>query len=549
MTSSLGLCIEKNLIKYAKVTKDREELKVEVFGIKFYEDLKNAIKQIVSETSSENIPVSVNLSDEVYNYFDVSNLLNKNELKSEIENNFEAYCEKKKISSEDYESRYSVSEEEGKDTLKVTHISVEKSTISNILDNMENCKVSTITPLGTSIANIISTNKNENVIIVNMDDETIITSIVNQKINDVKRIKQGPSTVLKKIAGKENSYSKAYEICKNSTIYTIEGKEVQDEGNEYMDVIIPTLYKVVTDLQKYITKSKINYSKIYITGTLSVVNNVDLYFQEFFPQEKCEILKPYFIKDITKINIKDYIEVNSALALAMQDLGYGVKELNFKKQSSFSMPIPEVLKKETNKEKKTSKSKQVKGMPNKINLNLDFDMSGKLEKSEKWLLRGAGLIIAIIIVYSIFSMYLNNTINNKLQEADELISYTETQIASADEDINLINEKSSKYQEMIDNLNNVNSQSESDLDFKNAIPNLLVNIQSVIPENVQLTEIENTEENDNRHIIIKAKSEYYEELGYFKVKLKEDGILTNVVSTESNTEDGFIQTIIEGDLL
>ena len=102
---------------------------------------------------------------------------------------------------------------------------------------------------------------------------------------------------------------------------------------------------------------------------------------------------------------------------------------------------------------------------------------------------------------------------------------------------------------MIDNLNNVNSQSESDLDFKNAIPNLLVNIQSVIPENVQLTEIENTEENDNRHIIIKAKSEYYEELGYFKVKLKEDGILTNVVSTESNTEDGFIQTIIEGDLL
>ena len=549
MTSSLGLCIEKNLIKYAKVTKDHEELKVEVFGIKFYEDLKDAIKQIVSETSSENIPVSVNLSDEVYNYFDVSNLLNKNELKSEIENNFETYCEKKKISSEDYESRYSVSEEEGKDTLKVTHISVEKSTISNILDNMENCKVSTITPLGTSIANIIPTNKNENVIIVNMDDETIITSIVNQKTNDVKRIKQGPSTVLKKIAGKENSYSKAYEICKNSTIYTIEGKEVQDEGNEYMDVIIPTLYKVVTDLQKYITKSKINYSKIYITGTLSVVNNVDLYFQEFFPQEKCEILKPYFIKDITKINIKDYIEVNSALALAMQDLGYGVKELNFKKQSSFSMPIPEVLKKETNKEKKTSKSKQVKGMPNKINLNLDFDMSGKLEKSEKWLLRGAGLIIAIIIVYSIFSMYLNNTINNKLQEADELISYTEIQIASADEDINLINEKSSKYQEMIDNLNNVNSQSESDLDFKNAIPNLLVNIQSVIPENVQLTEIENTEENDNRHIIIKAKSEYYEELGYFKVKLKEDGILTNVVSTESNTEDGFIQTIIEGDLL
>ena len=314
-----------------------------------------------------------------------------------------------------------------------------------------------------------------------------------------------------------------------------------------MEFIIPTLYKVVTDLQKYITKSKINYDKIYITGTLSVVNNIDLYFQEFFQQEKCEILKPYFIKDRAKINIKDYIEVNSALSLAMQDLGYGMQEMNFQKQT-FSMPIPEILKKEPSKEKvnKPKNISKLNKVPNKI--QLDFDMSGKLEKTEKWMLRGAGLLVAIILVYSIYSIYLNNRINQKLQEVQDSITYTDSQIAMADTDINEINGKANEYNQMINDLNNVNSRLETNMDSKGRIPNLLTNIMSIIPENVQITEIDNTSDSDGKHVIIKAQSEYYDELGYFKVKLKEDDILTNVVSSQETTEN-FVEMVIEGDLL
>lgn len=539
MSSSLGLYVEKNLIKYAKVSKDHDELKVEALGTKFYEDIDEAIKQVVSETFSHNIPISINLSDEVYNYFDVSNLLNKNELKLEIEKHFEGFCKSKKKTSEDYETRYSISQDEKNNTLKVMHVGVLKKSLANILDAMKEYKLSTITPIGTSIANIISTNPNENILIVNIEEETEVTSIVNKKINDVKRIKEGSANVLKKIAGKENSYSKAYEICKNSTIYTMEGRELPDDENEYMDVIIPTLYKIVTDLQKYITDSKINYDKIYITGTLSVVNNIDLYFQEFFPLEKCEILRPYFIKDIVKVNIKDYIEVNSAIALAMQDLGFGIKEINFKKQS-FSMQIPDLLKKDNIKEKKTSK----KVHSNKI----DFNMSGNLDKTERWLLRGAGLIAIIIIVYSFFSMYLNGRITKKIQEAEDSISYTESQISLADEDIKLINEKSSDYEEMKNNLSNYSSDYINRMDLKGAIPNLLISVMNIIPEDVQVTEIENTIENNNRHIVIKVQSEYYDELGYFKLKLKEDGILTNVVSTQGENQGDVVKMVIEGDL-
>ena len=65
-------------------------------------------------------------------------------------------------------------------------------------------------------------------------------------------------------------------------IYTMEGKDLEDEENEYLKYIMPTLYKIVTKLQDYITNTSIQADKIYITGTMSAVNNIDLYFQEFF---------------------------------------------------------------------------------------------------------------------------------------------------------------------------------------------------------------------------------------------------------------------------
>ena len=45
---------------------------------------------------------------------------------------------------------------------------------------------------------------------------------------------------------------------------------------------MPTLHKIVTRVRDYVTNSTSKYDKIYITGTMSVVNNIDLYFQEFF---------------------------------------------------------------------------------------------------------------------------------------------------------------------------------------------------------------------------------------------------------------------------
>ena len=538
MSSCLGLYIENNVIKYAKVTKDRELLKIESFGVKFYEKIGEAIEQIVSETYSYNIPISINLSEEIYNYFYMFSLLNKNDLKQAIDTEFDSYCYDKKLNKNAFEARYALSNEiDDKDKVKVIHVSSNKSSISKTLQTFNDYKVSTITPIGTSIANIASIKPKENIIIVNIEENTTITSIINQKIYNVEKIEEGSGEILGKIASKENSYSKAYEICKNSTIYTMEGKELQDEENEYLDYIMPTLYKIVTKVQEYVASTTVKFEKIYLTGTMSVVNNIDLYFQEFFQTEKCEVLKPYFITENVKINIKDYIEVNSAIAIAMQGLGYGIKNMNFKKPSLIDQ-LPDWLKIDVSLGKKEKKSGK----------KFNFSLKGKFDLTEKWLLRSAAGVLMLTILYSCFSIYLNNRINDKIAEAQEVSNYTDAQIALADSDINEVKQKANRYKEMEDNLRNINDKIENDLSLKNSIPNLLVEIMSAIPRQVQITEIENTAGSEGRHIVINAQSRYYDELGYFKAKLKEDRILTNVVSTQGEKQGDFVKIVIEGDL-
>lgn len=543
MSSCLGLYIESNVIKYAKVTKDRETLKVESFGMKFYEKIGEALNQIVSETFSYNIPISVNLSEEMYNYFYMFSLLNKNDLKKAIDTEFESYCYDKKVNKNAYETRYALSNDiDDRDKIKVIHVSTNKATITKMLQTLNEYKVSTITPTGTVIANIASIKQKENIIIVNMEETTTITSIVNQKIYNVDKLEEGAGEVLSKIVTKENSYSKAYEICKNSTIYTMEGKELQDEENEYLDYIMPTLYKIVTRLQDYVTNSTIKFDKIYLTGTLSVINNIDLYFQEFFTTEKCEVLKPYFVTENIKINIKDYIEVNSAIAIGMQGLGYGIKSMNFKKPS-FTDQLPDWLKLDVSLGKKDSKAKSGK----KLNLSL----SGKFDMTERWLTRVATGVFMLTILYSGLAIFLNSSINDKIAETEELNKFTDAQIALADNDINRIRAKANEYDQLTNNLKDIEDQIQADMKAKGAIPNLLMSLASAIPNDVQITEINTTagvDENGDsvQKITLKAQSKYYDELGYFKAKIQEDNILNDVTSTQGQKDGDFVKVVIEG---
>ena len=83
-TNCLGLYINEHLIKYAKVSKEHDNIKVESFGVKFYDRLQPAIEQVIQETYSQKSAISINLSEEMYNYFQMFALLTKKDLQKAI---------------------------------------------------------------------------------------------------------------------------------------------------------------------------------------------------------------------------------------------------------------------------------------------------------------------------------------------------------------------------------------------------------------------------------------------------------------------------------
>ena len=446
MASCLGLYVQDNLIKYAKVTKDRDNLKVESFGVKFYDDIREAIKQVVSETFSYKTPISVNLSGESYNYFYLFSLLSKNDLKKSIDTEFDSFCYDKGFNKNTLEARYAlVPDMEDKQKIKVIHISNNKIDINRNLQELEDTSVSTLTPLPMAITNIIQAKEKENAIIVNIEDKTTVTTIIDQKIYNVDILENGASEFLDNISQKENSYSKAYEICKNTTIYTMEGKELQEDENLYLQDIIPTLYNIVEGVRSIVNNSTEKIEKIYLTGTGAVINNIDLYFQEYFTECKCEIIKPYFIPETVKINMKDYIEVNSAIALGLQGLGYGVKNINFK-NPSLSDRLPDWMKIGSGGNKEGSSEKKF-SLGSKVNLSLD--LKGAFDNTEKWLIRTIAAMLAFIIIYTGVTALIAGVTHKKMEEAEERKEDTNSQIALVQADIDSVNDKTTEYKDLL----------------------------------------------------------------------------------------------------
>lgn len=543
MTSCLGIYVEPNIIKYAKISKDHDNIRVESFGIKFYDKLGDAINQIVTDTYSFKTPISINLSEESYQYFYMFTLLNKSDLRKAIQTEFESFCTDKNINKNAVETRYVlVNTIDDKEKVKVIHMSVNKNSITNQEQPFMEYKVSTIAPISMSIANIANLKQKENVLIVNMENETTVTTIVDQKIYQIDKIQSGALEVLEGIRAKENSYSKSYEICKNSTIYTMEGQELQEEENEYLDNIMPTLYKIATEVKTMALDNTVKIDKIYLTGTLSVINNIDLYFQEILQSEKVEILKPFFIKDTLKVNIKDYIEVNSAIALALQGLEYGIRDINFKKQT-LKNNVDEIFGK-FNIGKKDGTDKKQNAILSSI---FSTNFRGKFDMTERWLLRVLGGALILTIVYSGFSIFLDREISKKNAEVAEVKQDTNNKIAAVQQDIKSVQDKTSEYERLSENLRNISNQVSETNKNRNNIPNLLSQIMHAIPQGVQITSIENT---TAKHIVIQAQSQKYEQLGYFKAILKTQGILSpdTIVSTVGERTGEMVKVVIEGDL-
>ena len=539
MQSCLGIYIENNLIKYAKVSKDKNNFKVEAYGINFFENESEAIKKVIEETYSFTTPISINLSNEKYLYFDVFSLLSKNDIQKTIQTEYETYCDENKYNQKAFETRYAlVPNVEDKEKIRAIDVLVNKIELNRQKQHLEKTNLSKILPLGSAISSIVKLDKKENILIVNMENKTTLTTIYDRQLYNVETIDSGSQEVLEKINRVENSMSKAYEICKGTTIYT---SNVIDDTKEqpYLETIVPTLYSIASRVQQIIADSPEKIGTIYLTGTLSVVNNVDLYFQEILSTTDCKILKPKIIDEASlQVNIKDYIEVNSAIALALQGLGEGPQTLNFK-NTSIGDQIKQIVNTNVSFGKKQNKTDK-EGKPRKeININL----KGALDKTELMLVRAVVAIILINIIFIIFSKMLYKQMENKQTEVEGLIAAEQKEIANINNDITTLNTKNTKYQALTQELKAINEKISNIAEMKNSIPNLLNQIMYVIPEEVKLISIENT---TGKNITIVAESANYDQLGYFIAKIKLEGYLANVVSSSGQKSGDTVKVTIEG---
>lgn len=548
MPSCLGLYIENNLIKYAKVSKDHDNFRIESFGMSFFDNIDEIVKQIINETFSYKTPISVNISDEKYSYAQLFSLLSKKDLDKAVETEFDLYCNETNKNRKALEYRNLLIENiQNKDKITGLYSYVDKSNIVGKLQLLDAYRVSQIVPLPLVIPNLLNPAERKNSVIVNIEKNTSVTTLVNGQVNRVDIIENGMKKVLDNIMIKENSYAKAYEICKNTTIYTTQGRNLQVEENEYLEDIMPALYDIVKELREIIRNNEIEITNIYITGLAAVINNIDLYFEENFQDKTCEILSPFFIKKTNvKLNIKDYIEVNSAISLALQGLGVGNKEINFRKNDKLEQ-FKDLIKTSSkpNKFKEVNKEKNSNSFMDKLKNSLKSDNGNHLDIIEINMIRTSIAILVLLLIYTAFSKTIMAQINKKEIETQSYTSYTEEQLNEVTDKIRLVTARTEQYNSLIDKINEQNQKMTESYARKNVLPNLLTEIMYNIPKDVQILSIKNT---SGKVVKIEAQAEKYQQLGYFIAKIKNEGILTNVTSSSGVKKNEFIKITIQGNL-
>lgn len=545
MQSCLGIYIEDNLIKYAKVQKDKDNVKIEAFGTKFYENIQQAIDQIVSETNSSKIPISINLSEEYYDYFSYFALLNKNALKKSIDIDFEMLCSEKGVNKDDMERKniFALDQDDAQ-KMKAINVSIEKNTLDSKKALFEKYNLATIEPLPIGIMNLIKLNNDSNELIVNMEEKTTLTFCENGQIDKIDEIETSIMETIREISKQENSQTKAYEILKNTTISSQDMDTVQD-GNEYMDIIVPTLFKMLNEIKEKMDQYGRQITKIYFTGTGIVINNVDMYFQDRLNDIQCDLVKPSFLDSQSlKIGIKDYIEVNSAISLALSGLQSG-NELNFANKNAFNIQGLEIAGLPKGKGDKVKSLKETAGE--------------KLDAFEKLVVRLFILAIIFIMIYSTLTKNLYTNMEQKLSDTDQKTRETQASIVSMSKTKTSVEYLTSEYESLISKLNNESVQNGQAVYRSDEINNFLTKLKTIIPTEVKLVSLENTQ---SRHFVIQARAAKYQQLGYFKALLETatsegtsyKAILENVKAStgiryhDSDTNEDYVLVTIEGDL-
>ena len=320
MASALGIFIDRNIIKYAKLNGTKDKLKVESYGMKYGENHKELLKQIIEETNSSKNNVVINAAEIHYEETSIFSMLKKKDYDKAVEVAYEEIVDKQKLRPELLEYGYILSKNPADSEKLHVLLGIQEKGAMETRANLfgQNVMLYSQMPIGISISNIYESPLPA--LIVNIEEDTYITEIYDTEPIKVTRIATGTKNIIDTINNEENSISKSYEVLRNMVLPTDDMDQISFEGNEYAPVIVSEVMKIVSEIKSVMKKRPGIYKKIYISGTGATISNLETFIEKLIDDVECDILRPAGIEGQKKVAIKEYVDVNSAIALACEAL-------------------------------------------------------------------------------------------------------------------------------------------------------------------------------------------------------------------------------------
>lgn len=320
MASALGIFIDRNIIKYAKLNGTKDKLKVESYGMKYGENHKELLKQIIEETNSSKNNVVINAAEIHYEETSIFSMLKKKDYDKAVEVAYEEIIDKQKLRPELLEYGYILSKNPADSEKLHVLLGIQEKGAMETRANLfgQNVMLYSQMPIGISISNIYESPLPA--LIVNIEEDTYITEIYDTEPIKVTRIATGTRNIIDTINNEENSISKSYEVLRNMVLPTDDMDQISFEGNEYAPVIVSEVMKIVSEIKSVMKKRPGIYKKIYISGTGATISNLETFIEKLIDDVECDILRPAGIEGQKKVAIKEYVDVNSAIALACEAL-------------------------------------------------------------------------------------------------------------------------------------------------------------------------------------------------------------------------------------
>lgn len=532
MATALGIYIENNLIKYSKVVSNKDKLYIEAYGVKYSSDVSSTINQIIAETNSFKMPIVVNSVDQDFHYFDIFSKLNEKDFEKSINLQFEEITTESSVNKNLLRTGYVINKKPGdSERLHVLHVSQYITAMDTRANLFKEDKPTIQIPVSLSVTNL--TNDLVPHLILNLEEKTELTAVLDRKPYEVKIFKNGITQMINQINVIENSISKSYEVLKNTVVPISESDKLNMEDNEHIPLILIELNEVIDELKKYLENTNLGIKKLYLTGTGATISNIELLFKESLPEIEVEILRPFFLSTSSlNIPIKEYIDVNSATALAMEELGFAKDTLSFKdntKKSGINLNV------------------DIKDIDfSNVGENIKESFKAKISPFEGFFIR-LGLTSLIILIFFIaVSIVLAKTNFTKLIETGLTLTASEQSVQKIEKDISNVKSKIDEYKALLTKMEEGSSGIGTSAAFihKDALPNFLNQIAHLIPVRAKVTEIKE----DKSHITMTIESQKYEQLGYFVGLLENEGVLMKIKTSTSQKEGNVVTLVIEGDL-